>query len=327
MSKVNTLLASFALAALLPLSCFAQTPASQADSVSYARFFALGVEAFDAGRFEEALENFLRAVQANPEDAEAVFDAGLAYEKLGKAVEAAAAYRHAAELRPSYKKAHARLCSALVASESFTEAVEACGRAIRLDQKDPDLYYQYGRAFAGAGLFDLAIDAFKLSAQLRPGDAEVHLRLGLAYHSLGEFRDALDSLGRAARLAPDSKEAKAAYERVAAEIDGLDQEIDSVKSYEKLLSIGDAFRLKGQYAKAIAAYKRATKLKPDDPRGYYLEGLAYYGANQYYRAAEAYAQAARLEPADGEAKKRLDWLNAYMRSKGMPAVAAQGGQN
>src|SRR5438105_3511022 len=272
MIKINSLFASFALAALLPFVCSAQTPAGpQAAAVSHASFFARGLEAFDAGRFEEALENFLRAVQANPEDAEAVFDAGLAYERLGRFLEASAAYRHAAELRPSYKKAHAHLCSALVASESFQEAIEACGQAVRLDQKDAGLYYQYGRAFAGAGLFDLAVDAFTLSARLSPGDAEVRLRLGLAYHSLGEFRDALDSLERAARLAPDSQEARAAYERVAAEIDGLDRELGSVQSYEKLLSLGDAFRLKGQYARAIAVYKRASRLKPEDPRGYYLE--------------------------------------------------------
>src|SRR2546421_275151 len=133
-SKYSSLLACFVLAALLPAVCAAQSAGAQGDAVSYSRSFAHGVEEFDAGRYEEALD------------------------------------------------------------------------------------YQYGRAFAGAGLFDQAAEAFKLSARLRPGDAEVHLRLGLAYYRLGEFRDALDSLERAAQLAPDSEEAKEAYKRVAAEI-------------------------------------------------------------------------------------------------------------
>ena len=142
----------------------------------------------------------------------------------------------------------------------------------------------------------------------------MHLRLGLAYYRLGEFRDALDSLESARRLAPDSEEAKDAYERVAAEIEGLDRELGSVEGYERYLSLGDAYRMKGWYAKAVAVYKRATKVKPADARGFYLEGLAYYGANQYYRAADAYEQALRLEPANGEAKKNLAWLHEYMRS-------------
>jgi len=149
----------------------------------------------------------------------------------------------------------------------------------------------------------------------------VHLQLGLAYYQLGEFRDSLDSLGRAVALAPESGEMKSAYARVAGEIEGLDREIGSAEGYEKFLNLGHAYRLKGWYAKAVAVYRRAARLKPADPRGYYFEGLAYYGANQYHRAAEAYAQAVRLDPAGGEAKKSLAWLNAYMRRAEPPAGA------
>lgn len=326
-SKITPLLVPLFAALLLPVATFAQAAGAQADAVSYSRSFAQGVEEFDAGKYEEALDSFLRAVQSNPDDADAVFDAGLVYERLGKHIEAAVAFRRALELRPTYPKARRHLCASLVSAESFWEAVEACGRAIRVERQDAALYYQYGRAFAGAGLFDQAVEAFKLSARLRPGDAEVHLRLGLAYYRLGEFRDALDSLERAAQLAPDSDEAKEAYKRVAAEIEGLDRELGSVEGYERFVSLGDAYRLKGWYAKAVAVYKRATKVKPTDARGYYLEGLAYYGANQYYRAADAYEQALRLEPANGEAKKSLAWLHAYMRNASLPAVeTASGGQ-
>ena len=321
MSRLSPLFASFALAALFPPACAAQSALPREDAASYSRSFSRGVEEFDAGRYTEALEDFLRATQSNPEDAEAVFDAGVAYEKLDRLVEASAAFGRAVEIRPGYLKARSRLCSTLVASERFWEAVEACGRAIRLDRRDAALYYQYGRAFAGAGLFDQAAEAFNLSVRLRPGDPEVHLQLGLAYYQLGEFRDSLDSLGRAVALAPDSGEVKSAYERVADEIERLDREVGSAESYEKFLNLGHAYRLKGWYAKAVAVYRRATRLKPDDPRGYYFEGLAYYGANQYHRAAEAYSQAVRLDPAGGEAKRSLDWLNAYMRGAEPPAGA------
>src|SRR2546423_15091822 len=84
MSSSKLLLLALALAALLPATCAAQTPAPGEDLVSYSRSFSRGVEEFDAGRYTEALEDFLRAAQSNPEDAEAVFDAGLAYEKLDR---------------------------------------------------------------------------------------------------------------------------------------------------------------------------------------------------------------------------------------------------
>src|SRR5215207_963980 len=122
MSKTRQLFVALFLAALFPAASFAQSQGARVDAVSYARSFASGVEQFDAGRYEEALESFHVAVVANPRDAEALFDLGATYEKLGRHTEAAAAYRSALELRPAYAKARVRLCTSLVAARSAPSA-------------------------------------------------------------------------------------------------------------------------------------------------------------------------------------------------------------
>src|SRR2546423_13745486 len=124
MSNSKSLLLALALASLLPATCAAQTPPPREDAASYLRSFSRGVEEFDAGRYTEALEDFLRAAQSNPEDAEAVFDAGLAYEKLDRLVQASAALGRAVEIRPGYLKAPSRLCSTPLAPRRFREAGE-----------------------------------------------------------------------------------------------------------------------------------------------------------------------------------------------------------
>lgn len=313
MSKTSQLFAALALLALVHAApARAQTQETSRAAVSYSRSFARGVESFDAGRYEEALEAFLNAVAANPRDADALFDVGVTYERLGRPLEASAAFKSALELRPTSAKARARLCSSLVAAGQFWEGVEACGRAIKTRSTDPELFIQYGRAFAGAGLYDQAAEAYKLAIRLKPDAAEYHLALGLACERLGEYRDALDSIGRAVRLAPGLQEARAEYGRVTAELADLELALGSVGGHERLLNVGHAYRLKGWFGKAAAVYSLAAERRPRDAAAVYYLGLSYYSMNRYQRALAAYRRALSLDPQMEEARRDLAWLRAYV---------------
>lgn len=291
----------------------AQTPAAPAgDALSYSRSFAKGVESFEAGRYEEALGEFLAAAASNPDDAEVFYNAGVTYARLGRDGEAAAAFRRALALRPGYLKAACGLCPALVAAGGRWEAVEACGRAVRLKSDDFDLYHNYGRAFAAVGLHDQAVEAQRHAIRLRPDSAEARLELGLAHRRLGEYREALDSLESALRLGRGTEEARRAYAETTRELETLDRELSAVGGYERLLRLGDGYRLKGWYVRAASVYRRAVKVNPADARGHYFEGLAFYGAGQFNRAVEAYGRAARLDPSMREAREALAWLNGYL---------------
>ena len=330
MSKTKGLFAAILLAALAPAAqTLAQSRDTRSEAVSYSHSFASGVEHFDAGRYEEALEAFLAAVAANPRDAEALFDVGVTYEKLGRHLEAAAAFKSAAELRPDHAASRARLCSALVAAGEFWEGVEACGRAVKSERGDPELFVQYGRAFAGAGLYDQAAEAYTQAVRLRPGAAEYHLALGLARERLGEYRDALDALERAVRLAPDLAPARAEYERVTAELSGLERDMDSVEGYDRLLNVGHAYRLKGWYEKAAAVYTLAAERRPRDAQAHYYLGLTCYAMNQYRHALDWYKRALALDPKMAEARRDYEWLKAYIEGGGKgeggrPQAAAPG---
>ena len=314
MSKTRQLLllAALALTALFPAASLAQSGEVVTDAVSYSRSFSRGVESFDAGRYDDALEAFLAAVVLNPRDPDALFDVGVTYEKLGRPLEASAAFRSVVELRPASAKARSRLCASLVAAGQYWDGVEACNRAIRQDRNDPELFDQYGRAFAGAGLYDQAAEAFKLAIRLRPERAEYHLALGAAYEHLGEYRDALDSLERAARLSPEPEAARAEHARVTSELSDMERDLNSVEGYDRLLNVGHAYRVKGWYTKAAVAYALAARRRQGDPRAFYYLGLTYYSMNHYYRALAWYRRALALDPKMKEARRDFDWLTAYM---------------
>jgi tetratricopeptide (TPR) repeat protein len=312
MSKTRKLLASLALLALAPAASLAQSREAVTDAVAYSRSFARGVESFDAGRYKEALEAFLDAVVLNPRDPDALFDVGVTYEKLGRPLEASAAFKSVVELRPGSAKARASLCASLVSAGQYWDGVDACNRAIRQDRDDPELFEEYGRAFAGAGLYDQAAEAFKLAIRLRPDAAEYHLALGAAYERLGEYRDALDSLERAARLSSKPEDAMAEHARVTAELSDMERDLSSVEGYDRLLNVGHAYRMKGWYTKAVVAYSVAAQKRPRDAEARYYLGLTYYSMNQYYRALAWYRRALAADPKMAEARRDYDWLTAYL---------------
>jgi tetratricopeptide (TPR) repeat protein len=226
MSKtLQLLLAALALIAFAPAVSLAQSGEVVADAVSYSRSFSQGVEHFDAGRYEEALEAFLAAVVLNPRDPDALFDVGATYERLGRPLEASAAFRSVVELRPASAKARAPL---LVA---------------------------------------------------RGGGAV-----------LGRGRDA----------------------RVTAELSDMERDLGSVEGYDRLLNVGHAYRMKGWYRKAVAAYALAARKRPRDAQALYYVGLTYYSMNQYYRALDWYGRALAADPKMAEARRDFDWLSSYL---------------
>src|SRR5437588_292472 len=147
MSRLSPLFASFALAALFPPACAAQSALPREDAASYSRSFSRGVEEFDAGRYTEALEEFLRAAQSNPEDAEAVFDAGVAYEKRDRLVEASAAFGRAVEIRPGYQLGE------------FRHSLASLGRAVALAPESGEMKSAYERVAGEIEGLDREIDS------------------------------------------------------------------------------------------------------------------------------------------------------------------------
>jgi len=77
------------------------------------------------------------------------------------------------------------------------------------------------------------------------------------------------------------------------------------KDRDKLVSIGNAYFDKGEYKKAIAAYKQAIRIDPDDAHAQYNLGIAYRKLGRLNEAIAAYKQAIRINPDDADAHYNL----------------------
>jgi len=114
----------WALPAVLGLAANAQTAVSGAP-------FSAGVVFLSMEKYDVALQFFEQAIQQNPKDAKAWYQAGCCLGKVGLSEEKFRAYRKAIALDPKYADAHYSLGVSLLLSSHKCEAVHEL-RALRV---------------------------------------------------------------------------------------------------------------------------------------------------------------------------------------------------
>jgi len=202
-------------------------------------FNNLGIALVNAGRRDEAVPQFTRALQLNPGYAEAHNNLGLALAGSGRLPEAMAEYAAALRLKPDYPEAETNLGVALAGSGRLPEAIERFSAAVRLNPDYAAAHNNLAVALAGSGRLPEAIAQYREMLRLEPGYSEVHYNLGNALLASGRLPEAITEYGAALDLQPDYPEAEA--------------------------NLGAALAEAGRYADAIAHYERALRLAPGDP--------------------------------------------------------------
>src|SRR5262249_23067859 len=183
--------------------------------------FASAVQCMQAGNLAEA-ERLCRAIlAAAPNDAPSIHLLGFIAHKAG---------RHA-------------------------EAIELIGKAIALDEKNPDCHFNIGLALMADGRLEEAATHFDRAVALKPDYAAGLARpvaqpyaQGNGALEAGRLDEAIACLGRVAALKPGFAEA--------------------------LSNLGVALMAQGQPAEAAAAYRRALNINPGLPATYRNLGRA-----------------------------------------------------
>lgn len=120
-----------------------------------------------------------KAVNLQPAYAEAHYDLGVAYNKLGRNREAVGAYQQAIHFKPDFFQAQNRLGVAYNDWGKRNEAMKAYREAIRLKPDYPEAFNNLGTAQAEAGKYKEAIESFRQAIGFKPELAIAHYNLGV----------------------------------------------------------------------------------------------------------------------------------------------------
>lgn len=192
-----------------------------------------------AGRVDEASEQFVKAMQINPQSAKT--HASLAAIKVGKGELNAARsqFEEALRIDPNEAEYHSGYAYVLEQLGFVDEAQHECERAVQLAPNDYLAWYGYGQFLEKHGKPDQAITHYRHALQLDPKSLDVQLDLATALMSRGEFDEAKSHLV------------------IAIQLNG---KLSQPHNY-----LGEVLMQEGKTTEAIPQFEEALRLHPEFP--------------------------------------------------------------
>ena len=193
-------------------------------SAELKKAFDEGVEASRAGRQDDAIAAFTRALEANPSCYDCYYNMGFAQSQKKDYEKAEASYKKAIELKPDYADAYSGLASVYNTQRKFDEAAAASAKANELGGAgaagaagggNADAMFNQGVILWNAGKVADAKKQFEAVVAANPNHAEAHYQLGMALVNEGNIAGAATEFETYLKLSPTGPNAAQAKALVA----------------------------------------------------------------------------------------------------------------
>ena len=240
--------------------------------------FDHAVELAEKGQEAEAIAEWIKLKNDNPDNARIVNNLGAALTRTGKYDEAVSQFEKALALNPQYNLVHVNLGHALVGAGQTDAAVAEYEKAMEFYPDSADLHNSLGSALEKQSRIDEAIAQFKAAIEIDPSLADAHNHLGLALL----LRVQADQQGLAER------EFKTA---IALKPDFADAENN----------LGTLYGQQGNDAAAEQMFRQAIKNDPAFPRALVNLAATLASESHFSEADTIVQQALHLDPENKEA--------------------------
>jgi len=147
----------------------------------------LGVSLMGQGKMDDAIRQFLYAIEQKPAYPSARNNLGNALRSKYLYREAIACYRDAIALKADHAEAWANMGNALLEMHDLAGAEEAARRAIALKPEAPSAYYTLGLALEEAGRRDEALEQYRAALKLAPNSSGLKFLLAALTGDQGSF--------------------------------------------------------------------------------------------------------------------------------------------
>jgi len=193
----------------------------EAPATEFYRISDRALTFYRAGRFEDAIAEWRKALELDPGDAAAVSNLGAALHGAGRLEEAAREFARALELDPDNVRAHANIGIALASSGKYDEAARHFERALELRPGDAQARSAYGGMLVETGQLDRAMPHLRIALELTPDSPDALNNYAGALARAGKYAEALPYFRKALEFEPNSAVLHFNYGRALAAGGGL----------------------------------------------------------------------------------------------------------
>ncbi len=244
----------------------------------------LGVIAMQSTNYALAVELISVSVQANPVNATAQLNLGLAYKELQRFDKALSCYQQAIDLRPGYAEVFNHKGVVLHACQSFDEAIDNLSQAIGLKADYAQAFFNRALVLHATGHLDAALADFEKAIEIQPDYAQAWNNRGVVLQEQLRWDEAATSYVRAIAAQPDLGQAH--------------------------YNLGNALRALGRFEEAISSYDAAIALEADAAHAFNNRGLALQELQSSAQAIASYDAAIAIQAnyADAYWNKAIELL-------------------
>ncbi|HHT9126660.1 MAG TPA: tetratricopeptide repeat protein [Candidatus Brocadiia bacterium] len=192
------------------------------------------------------------------------------YYKKGEYDLAISDYNKAIEINPRLAEAYYNRGTAYGKKGEYDRAILDFNKAIEINPRLAEAYYNRGTAYGKKGEYDRAILDYNKALEINPRLAEAYNNRGTAYSDKGEYDLAILDFNKALEINP--RDAKAYINR------------------------GNAYNNKGEYDMAILDFNKALEINPRLAEAYNNRGNTYDKKGEYDSAISDYNRALEINP-------------------------------
>lgn len=247
-----------------------------------------------SGRWQEALENFDKALVIKADFPEALANRGVVLGRLGRPVEAVDCFGKALALKPNFAEANYNYGNILFELKRFEEAATQYEKALALNPDYAEALYSHGNVLRAMQRYQKALASYEKYLAIKPNDAEALNCRGVTLHRLKRFADAVTSFDRAIAINPDLTNA--------------------------LCNRGAALQELGRFEEALTDFDSALLTRPDFAEARFNKGLLCLMLGRQDEARDAFETGIRLAPRKADFYFGL--TNCKRFSAGDPLIAA-----
>jgi tetratricopeptide (TPR) repeat protein len=243
----------------------------------------LGIELFEQGRIDEALEQYQAAVALYPDGDLEQSDLGAALLEKGHYPEAIQHLEKALALNPKLQPAENNLALAYSDLGDADQAIVHFRKALALDPNALGTYLNLGSQLRLSGKLDEAVQCYREAARRFPAEVEPLRRLARVLLEQGQSVPAAEACRQALQLAPNNS--------------------------ELWLDLGNACFAQKDYEGAAAGFRKALQINPASAGLHYNRGVVLGLQGKPEAERQELMEAVRLQPDYPDAIRQLIMLN------------------
>lgn len=162
----------------------------------------LGLALFGRGQYDGAIQSLSEAVKLKPKEAEMYIQLGVVLLAKGRLDEAVSRLQKSVEIAPNSGEAHFNLGVAMFRKGDKPKAIEHWQRAVQLRPEDHEAHFNLAQVFEQEQKIDQAIEHYRLVIRTKPDHVMGQASLGMTLCAKGAFQEGAVHLAKAVQLEP-----------------------------------------------------------------------------------------------------------------------------